>query len=309
MTFDINENNPSTVFLIETSDRETGLRSLFNKAELASFSGKRVALKANFNSADPFPASTHLDTLKITIKVLKEARVKEITLAERSGGGNTREVLEQLGVFELSKQMDFKVVVLNEEPKESWVKIDRGGTHWLKGFYISKVFLDSDVVLQLCCLKAHRFGGHFTMSLKNSVGLVAKRVPGELYNYMWELHGSPYQRLMIAEINKFYKVDFVVMDAIKAFVSGGPEKGSVVEPNLLLASKDRIAIDAVGLAILRRFGASSLMKKPIFELDQIRRAVELGIGTTSASAISLTALDDKSQKTANKIESILMKKD
>jgi uncharacterized protein (DUF362 family) len=101
----------------------------------------------------------------------------------------------------------------------------------------------------------------------------------------------------------------VVMDAIKAFVSGGPEKGSVVEPNLLLASKDRIAIDAVGLAILRRFGASSLMKKPIFELDQIRRAVELGIGTTSASAISLTALDDKSQKTANKIESILMKKD
>jgi uncharacterized protein (DUF362 family) len=309
MTFDINENNPSEVFLIETSDRETGLRSLFNKAELTSFSGKRVALKANFNSADPFPASTHLDTLKITIKILKEARVSEITLAERSGGGNTREVLEQLGVFELSKQMDFEIVVLNEEPKESWVKIDRGETHWLKGFYISKVFLDFDVVLQLCCLKAHRFGGHFTMSLKNSVGLVAKRVPGELYNYMWELHGSPYQRLMIAEINKFYKVDFVVMDAIKAFVSGGPEKGTVVEPNLLLASKDRIAIDAVGLAILRRFGASSLLKKPIFELDQIRRAVELGIGATSASAIKLTALDDKSQETANKIESNLMKKD
>jgi uncharacterized protein (DUF362 family) len=307
MTSDTNENHPSEVFLVETEDRELGVRTLFGKADLANFSGKSVALKANFNSVDPFPASTHLDTLKTTINVLKEAGVDAITLAERSGGGNTREVLEQRGVFKLSKALDFKTIVLDEEPKENWVKIPSRGTHWLKGFYISKVFLDSDVVVQTCCLKAHRFGGHFTMSLKNSVGLVAKRVPGRLYNYMWELHGSPYQRQMIAEINKFYKVDFVVMDATKAFVSGGPEKGTVVEPGLLLASRDRVAIDAVGVAVLRRFGASSIMKKPIFELDQIQRAAELEIGATSASAIKLTALDDKSQEIANKIERILMK--
>lgn len=309
MTSDTIEDYSGEVFLIETSDRELAVRSLFSKTDLANFSGKSVALKANFNSADPFPASTHLDTLKTIITILKEAGVSEITLAERSGGGNTRDVLEQLGVFDLSKKLDFKVIVLDEEKKESWVKIDRDGTHWLRGFYISKVFLESDIVLQTCCLKAHRFGGHFTMSLKNSVGLVAKKVPGGLYNYMWELHGSPYQRLMIAEINKFYKVDFVIMDAIKAFISGGPEKGTVVEPNLLLASRDRVAIDAVGVTILRMHGASSLMKKSIFELDQIRRAAELGVGAKSASAIKLTPLDDKSQEAANKIERILKKQE
>ncbi len=148
--------------------------------------------------------------------------------------------------------MDFKVVVLDEEPKEAWAKIEHSGTHWLKGFYISKLFLDSDIVVQTCCLKTHRFGGHFTMSLKNSVGLVAKRIPGGIYDYMWELHGSPYQRLMIAEINKSYQVDFVVMDATEAFVSGGPDKGSEVEPGLMLASRDRVAIDAVGVAILQK---------------------------------------------------------
>jgi uncharacterized protein (DUF362 family) len=306
MTSVANEN--SEVFLIETSDREAAVRSLFNKAELAAFSGKTVALKANFNSADPFPASTHPDTLKTTIDVLKEAGAGEITLAERSGGGNTREVLEQLGIFDLSEQMGFKVIVLNEEPRGNWVKIERRGTHWLKGFYISKVFLDSDVVIQLCCLKTHRFGGHFTMSLKNSVGLVAKRVPGGLYNYMWELHGSPSQRLMIAEINKLYRVDFVVMDALKAFISGGPEKGMVVEPNLMLASMDRVAIDAIGVAILRKYGASSLIKKPIFEMDQIQRAAELGVGATSASAIKIVPIDDKSREAADKIEAILMEK-
>jgi uncharacterized protein (DUF362 family) len=299
-------NEYSAVFLIGSSDREAAVRSLFNKADLAVFSGKTVALKANFNSADPFPASTHPETLKAIVNVLKEAGVGEITLAERSGVGNTRENLEQLGIFDLSKQMGFKVVVLDEEPKESWVKIDRRGTHWLRGFYISRVFVDSDIVVQTCCLKAHRFGGHFTMSLKNSVGLVAQKVPGELYNYMWELHGSPYQRQMIAEINKFYKVNFVIMDATKAFVSGGPEKGTEVEPKLMLASIDRVAIDAVGVAILRKYGASSLMKKPIYEMDQIRRAAELEIGTASASAVKLVPLDDKSREVADNVEGLLM---
>lgn len=302
-------NDYSEVFLIETLDREAAVRSLFSKTDLAGFSGKKVALKANFNSADPFPASTNINTLKATINVLKEAGVSEITLAERSGGGNTRDVLEQRGVFALSKKMGFKVIVLDEQKRENWVKIDRAGTHWLRGFYIAKVFMDADAVIQTCCLKTHRFGGHFTMSLKNSVGLVAERFPHAVYNYMWELHVSPYQRLMIAEINKFYKVAFVVMDATKAFVSGGPERGTEVEPNLLLASGDRVAIDAVGVAILRKNGASSVMKKSIFELDQIRRAAELGVGVKSASAIKLIPLDDKSKEVAKKIERVLMKKD
>jgi uncharacterized protein (DUF362 family) len=302
----VDPQDTSEVFLTESSDREAAIRRLFNKSDLAGSSGKRVALKANFNSADPFPASTHPATLKAIVTLLKEAGVTEVTVAERSGMGDTRETLEKLGILDLSKDLDFKVVVLDEEPKEAWVRIEHSGTHWLKGFYISKLFLDSDIVVQTCCLKTHRFGGRFTMSLKNSVGLVAKRTPGGLYDYMWELHGSPYQRLMIAEINKFYQVDLVVMDATEAFVSGGPDKGSEVRPGLMLASRDRVALDAVGVAILRSFGASSLMKKPIFELDQIRRAAELGVGAPAASGIKLTPLDERSGQAVEKIENILM---
>ena len=72
--------------------------------------------------------------------------------------------------------------------------------------------LAADGVVQTCCLKTHRYGGHFTMSLKNTVGLVAKRVPGESYDYMTELHGSPHQRLMIAEANAAYTPDLIVLD-------------------------------------------------------------------------------------------------
>jgi len=294
------------VFLIKTNDRNFGIKKIFEKFDLKDYYGKTIALKANFNSADPFPASTHIDTLENIVKILKEAEVKDIVLAERSGMGKTRDVLEGMKVFDLSKKLGFKVVVLDEENKDKWVKIKKNGTHWLNGFYISKIFLNADKVIQTCCLKTHRFGGHFTMSLKNSIGIVAKRIPKGLYDYMVELHTSPFQRLMIAEVNKFYKVDIIIMDAIEAFSSGGPDHGELIKPNLILASKDRVAIDAVGIAILRDYGSTKeVMKGRIFELEQIKRAAEINIGVKSAIDIKIIPLNNESIEIANKLENIL----
>jgi len=294
------------VYLIKTPNRDVGVRKLLTQIDLDDYAEKTIALKANFNSADPFPASTHLETLKSLVESLKKSRVSNLILAERSGMGSTRTVLQQMGVFDLSNELGFKIVVLDEENNDSWVKIDANGTHWPNGFYISKVFLNADKVIQICCLKTHRFGGHFTLSLKNSVGLVAKKVAGEKYDYMQDLHSSPHQRRMIAEINKFYDVDLVIMDAISAFVNEGPERGDIVTPNILLASRDRVAIDAVGIALLRSFGSTkNVMRGKIFEQEQIQRAVEIEIGVKSPLDIKLTAVDKESRETVQKIKIIL----
>lgn len=317
----------SQVYLIGSADRDAAVRSLVEHvwrngskagASLgdsgpADLSGKSVAVKANFNSADAFPASTHPDTLRALLTLLKEAGARDLTLAERSGMGDTRRVLESLGIFVLCAELGVRVVVLNEESEERWAHIPRGETHWLRGFYLAKEVLEADVVVQTCCLKTHRFGGHFTMSLKNSVGLVAKKVPGHHYDYMYELHGSPFQRLMIAEVNQFYPVDLVVMDGARAFISGGPDKGAAVEPGLMLASTDRVAIDAAGVALLRAYGCSSLGRKPVFALDQIRRAAELGVGVgaevgagvSAAEAVELVGLDDAGREAAERVRAEL----
>jgi len=294
------------VFVLKTADRAKGVPALLEKLDLTGYSGKDVALKANYNSADPFPASTHLDTLRALVQGLKNSGASSITMAERSGMGNTEEVLEEMGVLALANELGFKAVVLNDVGKQDWVKVEKDGTHWVRGFYMAKVFQDADKVVQTCCLKTHRFGGHFTLSMKNSVGLVAKRVPGGIYDYMWELHTSPNQRKMIAEINDNYSVDFVLMDGIKAFVTGGPDKGTLVEPNLLLASRDRVAIDAVGVALLKMYGAKGKVgEAEIFEQDQLKRAAELGFGVKSAAEIRLTPLNDESRAETEKIELVL----
>jgi uncharacterized protein (DUF362 family) len=294
------------VYVLKTSDRAGGVHRLLEQFNLIQFSGKKIALKANYNSADPFPASTHIDMLRAIVENLKDAGASSISLAERSGMGDTQQVLDQMRVTDLARELGFEAIVLDDLGKDGWVKVERDGNHWLRGFYIAKLYQEADKVVETCCLKTHRFGGHFTLALKCSVGLVAKRVPGGIYDYMWELHGSPYQRQMIAEINNHYSVDVVVMDGIKAFVTGGPEKGDLVEPGLLLASRDRVAIDAIGVSILKMYGAKGRVgAEDVFAQDQIKRAAELGIGVQSPDQIKLAALNPEAQPDVDRIEKIL----
>ena len=74
----------------------------------------------------------------------------------------------------------------------------------------------------------------------------------------------------------------------------------------MVASRDRVAIDAVGVAILRSFGSTkNAMEDRIFELDRIRRAAEIGVGVKSASEIKLIPLDDESREPAKTMAHIL----
>jgi uncharacterized protein (DUF362 family) len=299
-------NDSGTVFLVKTDKREEGIRDLLENYDMSDFKSKNIALKANYNSADPFPASSHPKTVETLVRSIKEYDPSNIILAERSGMGNTRDVLETMGIIYLGEKEGFEVRVLDEEDIDDWLKVEREGTHWVKGFYISKIFTEADKVVQTCCLKSHRFGGHFTLSLKNSVGLVAKTVPGGSYNYMAELHISPYQRSMIAEINNEYHVDLILMDGMKAFVDKGPEQGHLIEPNLIMMSDDRIAIDAVGVAILRHYGTTrDISKGNIFDLDQIKRASDLGVGIDSADKINIVGLNPESEAVAGELDQIL----
>jgi len=287
----------SGVALLRTTDRMSGVPAVLGMLGLAPgwLRGKQVVLKANFNSADPPPGSTSTDTLKALVQQLQAWGAAGITLIERSGMGDTRQVLTQRGVLALANKLDVKVVVLDELKASGWVK--RKGAHWQRGFLFPRVVLDADVVVQTCCLKTHRFGGHFTMSLKNSVGMVAKYDPADGYNYMSELHSSPDQRRMIAEINAAYKPALILLDGITAFVNGGPEQGKTAQAGVLLAGRDRIAIDAAGVAMLRHLGTTAEVSQgAVFGLAQIARAVQLGLGAASAAAVALHPAQDSASQ-------------
>ncbi len=294
------------IVIVKTDDRVSGIKAAMDAFDLNDFRGATIAIKANYNSADPFPASTHKETLRTIGKTLKESGAKALTLAERSGMGNTSSVLEEMGANEVATELDMNIVVMDDLGVDGYVNYEPQESHWKQGFLLARTFVEADKVVQTCCLKTHQYGGHFTLSLKNAVGAVAKHDPTSGYNYMRELHSSSSQRSLIAEISQVYRNDLIIMDGMKAFVTGGPHAGKEVTPGVIVAGTDPVAVDAVGVAILRMFGTTAEVSQgKIFDQEQIRRAAECGVGVKSASEIKLIGLGDGASTIVRKIEKML----
>ncbi len=89
-------------------------------------------------------------------------------------------------------------------------------------------------------------------------------------------------------------------------MDGGPVSGTRKNANVILGGTDRVAIDAVGVAILRELGTTpEVSKGKIFEQDQIKRAAELGLGVKSAKEIEIITGDKDSEEYAKIIRKIL----
>jgi uncharacterized protein (DUF362 family) len=296
----------SPVYLVRTTDRAEGIRRGLAVLGPPSVRGRRVVVKPNLNSADEFPASTHADTLAALIRHCQAQGAAEIVVADRSGMGQTRAVMEQRGILRQAAALGFRAVALDELPADGWVEERLPGGHWSRGVLFPKVLREADVVIQTCCLKTHRFGGHFTLSLKNSVGMVAKRAPRDGYDYMRELHGSPHQRRMIAELNQLYRPAIVVMDGLLGFRDGGPESGALVRPEVVVLGADRVAVDAVGVALLRLHGGNATINRGrVFEQEQLARAVQLGLGARGPAEVELVTDDPESGTLADRLRPIL----
>jgi uncharacterized protein (DUF362 family) len=292
-------NDVTKVAVISTKDRVYGVNKSLELLGINPAKRKNVILKPNFNTADPPPASTSMETLRQLIIRIKEMGAKSITIAERSGPANTEEAFRKKGLYELADELDFSIVNISCLPREGFVMKNPEGSHWKDGFLFAKIYDEAECVIETCCLKTHMYGGHFTLSLKNATALV----PREAYGYMNELHSSPHQRKMIAEINAAYKWDLVIMDGVVSFVDGGPMEGTRKDSNVFVAGTDKIAIDAVGVALLRMLGTTpEVTQGPILEQEQLARAVEMGIGISSLDDIEFLTDSPESEQVVTKIQ-------
>ena len=271
----------SRVAVVATPDRKHGVQEAIRLLAPRAIRGKRVVIKPNFNTADEAPGSTHNDTLVQIVNEMHERGARSITVAESSGPPQTRGVMEQKGTFDLARDHRFSVLDLELIPENEWVLFAKASTHWPDGFALPRVVWESDYTVATCCLKTHGFGGVFTMSLKLAVGLTPKKIRRTM-------HRSPDMRRMIAELNTGYRPDLIVLDGVTAFTDGGPSTGVLKAGNVMIAGDDRVAVDAVGLAMLKLLGSNdAIMQTPIFAQEQIVRAVELNLGVSSPALIDI----------------------
>ena len=300
------------VALVKTNDRAEGVRRAVDLLGINPAAGKNVLVKPNFNSADPAPASTHPDVLRATILKLQEMGAAQITVGDRSGQGDATYVMEHIGGFQMAEELGFGFINLAELPREDWVMINPPDTRWKSdiyplgpGFPFARPVLEAGAVVSVCCLKTHANGGGITMSLKNSVGMVATRIPGDehAYNYMIHILHDGNTPRKIVEINLAYQPALIVLDGVDAFNSGGPDIGHKVSPRVVMAATDRIAIDALGVAVLKMFGANLARVSRVY---QILHAIKLGLGVDSPEKIHILTDDETSARFAQELRAFLI---
>lgn len=230
--------------------------------------GDTVLVKPNFNSDDPYPASTDLPFLKAMIEILLELGARVI-IGESSGGvwRPTTNVFRKSGVYDLARSLGVKLVAFEENPKD-WVRIPIKG-EYLHIAVMPRSAYEADRLVYLPCMKTHMLA-RYSGALKLAFGFVD---PGERRAFhLGHLEAK------LAEVNLCWQPDLIVMDARKAFVSGGPDHGEIVEPGLILASGDPVAIDVEAVSVLLGYHAKNRLTDDPWQLPQIATAVKHGLG-------------------------------
>jgi len=231
--------------------------------------GDRVFIKPNvFSSQHPDEAATtDLRVLEAVVSLVKDAGAGEIMVGENPAIALASDVLEANGLGDMVRGYGAKIVYLDQEPH---VNVTVPGADVMHKVDFPKCVLDADRYISLPKMKTHAMT-LVTLGIKNSLGLLPEHEKkGRLH------HEALHQKLV--DIMRVKRPDLVILDGLFAGEGQGPTFVEPIPFNLIMASTDTVALDAVGSAIM---GFDPL------EITTTRIADTAGLGTADLKNISV----------------------
>ncbi|MFW9786154.1 MAG: DUF362 domain-containing protein [Candidatus Thorarchaeota archaeon] len=270
-------------FLVSKVSVESDLKTSVKQAveliggfDKVIMSGDKVTIKPNLNTADPYPASSDPAFIKALGELVLEAGASKIEIIESSTMRvSTRGVAKKVGLDVVADELDADLIFLDEH---DWVKVKFPRGKYLKSGSIGKPLLDIQKLVLAPCLKTHFLAG-FTGSMKIFVGWIK-------HSQRIRMHARKLQP-KIADLASYFKPDLIVMDARTCFVTGGPSSGTCSSPGIILAGGDMVSVDVEGVKIIQCCNAQNKLDMDVWDIPQIQRAVEIGIGAISDSEIEV----------------------
>lgn len=240
--------------------------------------GQTVLIKPNLAFQAPQESFAVVDarTLEAVISYFKEyTKAKEVWVGDNPSlgmhVGKARPAFEASGFEEASRRGGADKIIYFDE--EEVVEVDIPGARVFKHAAVFKPFLDADVVINLPKMKVH-IAGVVTLGLKNWNGIIPNRHPSA------QQQGAHRTELgqKFADTYRIRKADLVIYDSIIAMEGQGPHAGTPVEMNLIIASSDTVAGDAV---------TCSVMGFDPMEVPAIRCAGTQGLGEINLKNIDI----------------------
>jgi uncharacterized protein (DUF362 family) len=249
-------------------------------------SNETVLVKPNYNTAHAPPGSTAADFLDAALEILRQRGAEDVIVGESTSLLNHRRVLQQAGVFDVARDYNVPVVVFDEE---GWEKVSVGGT-FLKRARLTRTLRRVRRIVYLCCPKTHH-AAQFTGSLKLGMGFA--------HNWRRTLWHIRHLQEKIADLNLVLNLDLVLADMRKTFIAGGPATGELRQPGVILASRDRVAIDLEAVKIIQAFPGHELPEDAL-AIPQIARALKLGLGTDAYQCVDVSTQSPEADREAGR---------
>ena len=225
--------------------------------------GQTVLLKPNVTGPIPPPDTTSCEVLTALIGLCRAAGAGEVIVAERTCGPlRTPMVFDTARCGPDGEERSLREVIetagatfrpLDDEP---WDEFELpGATDFERPILIPRILAEVDHFINVPALKTHS-GAVFTMSLKNLFGFIHPDTRnGQVHENPLNDGDPDRDKRMFAQMNLAFHPILNILDGIVARTTGGPmPPGDEAPTNLILLSKDRVALDAVGLAVLRVWG-------------------------------------------------------
>jgi uncharacterized protein (DUF362 family) len=259
----------SSVFLrrADRTDPLPSVRELLDRCgweELVPANGA-VVIKPNLCTERPemiHCANTSLSVLRAVCAVLRE-RTPNVTIVESDGARYPAEAaFENTGVYQMAAELGCKVLNLS---KDTLINVPDAR---MTGFGMSKTWLEADCFITLPVLKTHATTV-FTGALKNQWGCIPRFDRILLHKHLHEL---------IVEVNRLRPVTLALMDGLVGMQGRGPINGYPIDLNVLLASRDPVALDATGMRLI---GLEPLTSQHVVHAEKI------GLGTFQTKNITV----------------------
>ena len=252
------------VALVRDADIATATMAAIAKIGLPDLKGKKVIIRPNQieGKAD---GTTNPEVIRGVIRAIKAASSGDptsIVVAEDAFSGNgaianmTTNGVTAVCTAEGATTLDLSgTATTNVKPANA--------TAWTNGIDFYNTVRDADYVINVPRCKTHSLA-NFSMALKAWYGSLKR--PSDI-------HTSIQNKIPEAHLAR--KEDFVVIDASRCMISGGPTAGGTMkDSNVIVASKDAIAADVTGVAIIRYNGGT--LAAP-WTQGQIKRAMAIAI--------------------------------
>jgi uncharacterized protein (DUF362 family) len=234
------QSEKSTVFLRDLRGRDTAevveeLMQACGWEDLVP-SDATVVVKPNLCMSVPdkvLGSNTHVEVTEAVCRLLQR-RTRKIYVAEADHLRQTAwEAFEVSGYTRMAREVGVELVDLTEMPS-SRIRCDPVEVG------LPRLLLDADVLITLPVLKTHALT-YFTGALKNQWGCVPQYDRILLHRHLDEMLGS---------LHALLKPRLCLMDAIVAMEGRGPTNGKPRRMDLLLASRDAVALDAAAMRLV-----------------------------------------------------------